>query len=72
MREVLSGIRERSHVHVEHNREKAIAVSVKSAGTGDLVLVAGKGHESYQEVRGKRRPFSDIETVQQIMRGERS
>ena len=35
-----------------------------------LILVAGKGHEDYQEIGGRRRPFSDIEQVQLVLRGE--
>jgi UDP-N-acetylmuramoyl-L-alanyl-D-glutamate--2,6-diaminopimelate ligase len=64
VREILSGLHDRRNVHVEHNRAKAIRVSIAAADTDDLVLVAGKGHEDYQEIAGSRRPFSDIEQVQ--------
>ena len=33
------------------------------AEVGDIVLVAGKGHENYQEIDGKRHPFSDLEVL---------
>lgn len=45
------------------DRAEAIAQAVFGAKAGDIVLVAGKGHEDYQEIGGTKRPFSDIETV---------
>ncbi|HEY8877191.1 MAG TPA: UDP-N-acetylmuramoyl-L-alanyl-D-glutamate--2,6-diaminopimelate ligase [Roseateles sp.] len=41
-------------------REEAIRAAVMGAGPRDIVLIAGKGHEDYQEVNGVRRPFSDV------------
>ncbi len=41
-------------------REEAIRVAIAEAGPRDIVLIAGKGHEDYQEVNGVRRPFSDV------------
>jgi len=41
-------------------REEAIRTAIAQAGARDIVLVAGKGHEDYQEVMGVRRPFSDV------------
>jgi UDP-N-acetylmuramyl-tripeptide synthetase len=41
------------------DRARAIAWTVAQAQPADLILIAGKGHETYQEVRGERRPFSD-------------
>ncbi|KQV60959.1 UDP-N-acetylmuramoylalanyl-D-glutamate--2,6-diaminopimelate ligase [Pelomonas sp. Root1217] len=41
-------------------REEAIRAAVMNAGSRDIVLIAGKGHEDYQEVNGVRRPFSDV------------
>ena len=42
------------------DRAQAIALAVKQAGPQDVVLIAGKGHEDYQEIQGVRRPFSDV------------
>ncbi len=47
-------------VQVELDRKRAIAGAIAKARRGDVVLIAGKGHESYQEVKGVRRPFSDV------------
>jgi UDP-N-acetylmuramoyl-L-alanyl-D-glutamate--2,6-diaminopimelate ligase len=46
---------------VIEDRAEAIQAAVANAGARDLVLIAGKGHEDYQEVHGVRRPFSDVD-----------
>ncbi|OWL89859.1 UDP-N-acetylmuramoyl-L-alanyl-D-glutamate--2,6-diaminopimelate ligase [Halopseudomonas aestusnigri] len=43
------------------NRAQAIASTIAAAQPGDVILLAGKGHENYQEIDGVRHPFSDIE-----------
>jgi UDP-N-acetylmuramoyl-L-alanyl-D-glutamate--2,6-diaminopimelate ligase len=40
-------------------REQAIKTAVKLARSGDIILVAGKGHEKYQEIMGVKHPFDD-------------
>jgi UDP-N-acetylmuramoyl-L-alanyl-D-glutamate--2,6-diaminopimelate ligase len=60
--EVLSGVpggRDNMSLHVEADRRIAIRRALDSARAGDVVVIAGKGHESYQEVAGKRLPFDD-------------
>ena len=49
---------------VEPDRAQAIAKAIANAEAKDVVLVAGKGHETYQEVKGRRAHFSDEEQVQ--------
>jgi UDP-N-acetylmuramoyl-L-alanyl-D-glutamate--2,6-diaminopimelate ligase len=44
---------------VEPDRARAIALAIDGAADADVVLIAGKGHESFQEVAGRREPFSD-------------
>ena len=44
---------------VIENRKEAIKTAAAIAGEGDLILVAGKGHEKYQEIKGVRYPFDD-------------
>lgn len=46
-------------IEIEADRRAAILRAVAGARRGDIVLLAGKGHEAYQEIRGVRRPFSD-------------
>jgi len=50
------------------HREEAIAMAHQLAQKGDIVLIAGKGHESYQEIKGKRFPFSDMEIARNIFK----
>lgn len=45
---------------IEPDRAKAIAEAVAAAGPRDVILLAGKGHEPYQEIAGVRQPFSDL------------
>jgi UDP-N-acetylmuramoyl-L-alanyl-D-glutamate--2,6-diaminopimelate ligase len=52
-----------SAARVELDRAQAIAAAIAEAGDADVVLVAGKGHETYQEIAGERRPFSDAAEV---------
>jgi len=46
------------------NRREAILESVKLAGSGDIILCAGKGHEDYQEIKGVKHHFDDMEEFQ--------
>jgi UDP-N-acetylmuramoyl-L-alanyl-D-glutamate--2,6-diaminopimelate ligase len=48
-------------VQVIEDRRAAIAAAVREAGDADVILLAGKGHEDYQEIAGTKLPFSDIE-----------
>jgi UDP-N-acetylmuramoyl-L-alanyl-D-glutamate--2,6-diaminopimelate ligase len=57
-----------THEAIE-DRRVAIARAVTSANAADVVLVAGKGHEPYQEIAGKKLPFSDVFEVQQALAG---
>lgn len=52
----------------EKDRARAIEAAMKIAGPGDLVLVAGKGHEAYQIVGAHRLPFDDREVCRQALR----
>jgi UDP-N-acetylmuramoyl-L-alanyl-D-glutamate--2,6-diaminopimelate ligase len=49
------------------DRAEAIAQAIRDAEAPDTVLLAGKGHEPYQEIRGVKYPFSDIETAQRAL-----
>lgn len=49
------------------DRAQAIAFALQNASPEDVVLVAGKGHEDYQEIAGKRTPFSDRDVVKKVL-----
>lgn len=59
--EILSGITQASNIILD--RAEAISKAIKTAASNDWILLAGKGHESYQELNGKRLHFSDREQV---------
>ena len=61
--DILSGMSKPEDVHVIHNREKAIQYALQNAQGDEVVLIAGKGHEDYQEVNGERHFFSDHAVV---------
>ncbi len=63
IQEILAGMTDITHVTTETDREIAIQQAVFAAGQEDIVLVAGKGHEDYQEVAGKRLDFDDAIVV---------
>jgi UDP-N-acetylmuramoyl-L-alanyl-D-glutamate--2,6-diaminopimelate ligase len=48
---------------LEVDRACAIRVAIGAAAAGDVILIAGKGHESIQEIGGERRPFSDVDVA---------
>jgi len=50
------------------DREQAIKTAVKMAQPKDIILIAGKGHENYQEINGIKTPFNDFETVNNYLK----
>lgn len=67
VRQILDGVDARDRVNVEHDREQAIRQAVARASIGDVVLVAGKGHETEQIIGAERRPFSDRGLVARLV-----
>ena len=57
--EIVTGLSNAGKATVIEDRGAAIAWTIANAGPDDVILVAGKGHEAYQEVQGERHPFSD-------------
>ena len=72
--EVLAGVdgSGRAELHVEPDRRRAIELGVRLAGPGDVLLVAGKGHELEQEVGGRTTPFDDRDEVRRAVLQVRS
>lgn len=64
---IRAGMQNPENVIVEHDRACAIEWAITRAAPTDLILVAGKGHEDYQERQGKRVPFSDVDTVGELL-----
>ncbi len=64
--QILPGVdREKATVYVEESRPKAIHYALSIAREGDVVLLAGKGHETYQEINGVRHHLDEREVVQE-------
>jgi UDP-N-acetylmuramoyl-L-alanyl-D-glutamate--2,6-diaminopimelate ligase len=61
--QILLGLSGAAGVQVEPDRARAIVQTLAQAKAADVVLLAGKGHEDYQEIGGKRLPFSDVAQV---------
>lgn len=60
--EILNGIKQNNYTAIE-NREEAIRSAIFESEDNAVILIAGKGHENYQEINGVRKHFSDKETA---------
>ncbi|MEY4979572.1 MAG: hypothetical protein RLZZ352_1842 [Pseudomonadota bacterium] len=67
LRQMQAGLRRPDAAHTEPDRAAAIAQAVQTAQPADVVLIAGKGHEDYQEVMGVKTPFSDRAQAQRAL-----
>jgi UDP-N-acetylmuramoyl-L-alanyl-D-glutamate--2,6-diaminopimelate ligase len=56
----------RAAPRIIRDRRNAIATAIQGATEGDIVLIAGKGHEDYQQVGDERRPYSDRDIVREL------
>ena len=66
--EICAGLKRPALAHIEHDRAHAITRAMQEAGPDDLVLIAGKGHETVQIVGTRAVPFSDRERVMALVR----
>jgi len=64
--EILAGVH--PNYAIEADRATAILHAISGAAQQDVVLIAGKGHETYQEIGGQRLPFDDAEVARAILR----
>lgn len=67
IKDIEEGVVESNYL-IEPDRKKAIRKAIEMAGEGDIVLIAGKGHEDYQEIKGVRYRFSDREVAEEAIR----
>lgn len=64
--EIVAGTRHQNYI-IEEDRTSAIYQAIHNAHKNDIVLIAGKGAEAYQEIKGRRLPFDDREVTQQVL-----
>ncbi|HJU27033.1 MAG TPA: UDP-N-acetylmuramyl-tripeptide synthetase, partial [Rhodanobacteraceae bacterium] len=57
---IVAGFAHPENAIVQRDRARAIDLALREAAAGDVVLIAGKGHEAYQEIGGSKRPFDDL------------
>ncbi len=69
IQDILTGFssQSRNKVLVEPDRKKAIGLAISSARREDIILIAGKGHETYQIIGTTKSHFSDQETAEELM-----
>ena len=65
--DITGGLQNPARATVIADRAAAIEFAISSAAIGDVVMIAGKGHEDYQEINGQRLPFSDVLLAQLIL-----
>jgi UDP-N-acetylmuramoyl-L-alanyl-D-glutamate--2,6-diaminopimelate ligase len=66
IQEILEGVS--GEYAIEEDRAKAIGAAIANAGVEDTVLIAGKGHELYQEIKKEKQHFSDVEEAEKVLK----
>jgi UDP-N-acetylmuramoyl-L-alanyl-D-glutamate--2,6-diaminopimelate ligase len=71
IKDIMAGVSssEKSKVQVFEDRKQAVFTALHEASEGDVVLIAGKGHEDYQIIGTQKFPFSDVEVARQALQG---
>ncbi len=61
--QIVTGVPEADHAKLQVIQDRATAIlsAIRNAGKQDVILIAGKGHEDYQEIKGRRLPFRDAD-----------
>lgn len=67
IQDIVAGASTKSY-QIEADRALAIYQAIDNAQPGDIVLIAGKGHEKFQEIQGQKIPFNDMQVVQQVLK----
>ena len=66
--DILSGINDSSRVRIIEDRTEAITYAINTSEENDIILVSGKGAESYQDINGVKIPYSDIDVINRIFK----
>jgi UDP-N-acetylmuramoyl-L-alanyl-D-glutamate--2,6-diaminopimelate ligase len=68
--DICTTVTDHPDVRIEHDRASAIREAVLEAGPDDIVLVAGKGHETWQYLAGEKREFRDCAVIEEVLGGQ--
>ncbi|MCX8010407.1 MAG: UDP-N-acetylmuramoyl-L-alanyl-D-glutamate--2,6-diaminopimelate ligase, partial [Ignavibacteria bacterium] len=66
--DILEGIKLNNSVTVIENREEAIKTAIEKANDNDIILIAGKGHETYQDIEGVKYYFNDADIADKYLK----
>ncbi len=71
IKDILTGVTgaDKAKTSVIADRKEAIHETVKKAQAGDVILIAGKGHEDYQVIGKDKFPFSDVQVAEEALQG---
>jgi UDP-N-acetylmuramoyl-L-alanyl-D-glutamate--2,6-diaminopimelate ligase len=67
--DILAGFMQRDGIEVQRDRAAAIAQALQGTDDKDILLIAGKGHEAYQEIHGVKYPFDDLAVARAALEG---
>ena len=67
--DIKRGIEDEKKILINPDRKEAIKMGIEMMKKGDILLVAGKGHEEYQEINGVKYPFNDKKVIKEIIDG---
>ncbi len=67
IRDIMKGVSSESDILIRTDRKKALESVIGIAGKDDIIIIAGKGHETYQEVKGEKQYFNDREIILNII-----
>ena len=71
MEDIKTGIAKTDGKHVEIcDRKEAIAYAISHGEPGDIIVLAGKGHEDYQEIKGVKYPMDERNLIADILEGK--
>jgi UDP-N-acetylmuramoyl-L-alanyl-D-glutamate--2,6-diaminopimelate ligase len=70
VKDMKKGVEPQDHkkTHTILDRAEAIKLACSLGVSGDIILIAGKGHEKYQEIKGERKPFDDLAVVRETFK----
>lgn len=72
IKDIVSGIRDESSRYIViPDRKEAVYYAISEAGPEDVVVIAGKGHQKYQDIRGVKHPWDDAEAAREVLRNKR-